>query len=187
MREIFSKLTSNSRPGSLGGGKDSKPGFGLIELLVVMLILTVLAGLIVIGVGNVFAKAGDSAYDETRHQIELSVLDYMTRTGNRPVTSDIVQIDGLNYGIIDICVLQGSYSGSDGPGILRQIPGSCVDAIDGNCDNASCMGNISSDAGGCDPHAHYIWVATLNGGVKSACVGPDCDSNNADGYQGIWP
>ncbi len=187
MREIFSKLLRASRHDSLVGGKASKRGFGLIELLVVMLILSVLAGLIVIGVGNVFAKAGDSAYDETRHQIELAVLDYMARTGNRPVTSDIVQIDGLNYGIIDICILQGSYSGSDGPGILRQIPGSCVDTINGNCDNASCMGNISSDAGGCDPRAHYIWAATLNGGVKSACIGPDCDATNADGYQGVWP
>ena len=187
MREIFSKLPRDSRPGSSGGGKDSKPGYGLIELLVVMLILSVLAGLIVVGVGNVFAKAGDSAYDETRHQVEMAVLDYMARTGNRPVTSDIVQIDGLNYGIIDICVLQMSYSGSDGPGILRQIPVSCADTINGNCDNASCMGNISSDAGGCDPRAHYIWAATLRGGVKSACVGPDCDANNEDGYQGIWP
>ena len=187
MREIFSKLSRDSRPGSSGGGRHSKQGFGLIELLVVMLILSVLAGLIVIGVGNVFAKAGDGAYDETRHQIEIAVLDYMARTGNRPVTSDIVQIDGLNYGIIDICILQMSYSGSDGPGILRQIPLSCVDAINDNCDNASCMGNISSDAGGCDPRAHYIWAATLNGGVKSTCIGPDCDASNADGYQGIWP
>jgi prepilin-type N-terminal cleavage/methylation domain-containing protein len=62
MREIFSKLLRASRPDSLVDGKASKRGFGLIELLIVMLILSVLAGLIVIGVGNVFAKAGDSAY-----------------------------------------------------------------------------------------------------------------------------
>ena len=187
MRELFSNLSRDSRSGRLGGKKDKHRGFGLIELLVVMMILSVIAGLIVVGVGNVFAKAGDGAYDETRHQIELAVLDYMARTGNRPVTSDIVQIDGLNYGIIDICVLQMSYNGSDGPGLLRQIPVSCVDTINDNCDNASCMGNSSSDTGGCDPRAHYIWAATLKGGVKSACIGPDCDAHNEDGYQGIWP
>jgi len=172
-------------------GKDDKRGFSLIDLLIVMLILAILAGIVIISVGGVFGTASERAYEEAKDQIQLAVGDYMTRNnGYPPITGDAILIDGINYRIIDICILQMSYNGPDGPGMPLEIPVSCVDTTDDNCDNASCMGNISSDAGSCDPRVHYIWAATPEGNVKSSCVGavPDeCDANNADGYQGIYP
>lgn len=158
-------------------------GFTIIELLVVVSILSVLASVIVINIGSKFGSAEKSAYETTRHEIELAVTDYIARShGELPVIDDTVQIDGENLNIINMCALLNSYEGGEGPGILRKIPASCVDTIVDNCAGEAC-GDITA----CDPNAHYIWAADDDGMVKSTCVGSGCDANDADGYQGVYP
>jgi len=111
----------------------------------------------------------------------------MTRSdGYLPITGGTIIIDGINYRIIDMCVLQMTYNGTSGAGMLLEIPVSCLDTTTDNCDSAVC-GNISAEAGSCNPDAHYVWAVTPEGDVKSACVGTDCDANNANGYRGIYP
>jgi prepilin-type N-terminal cleavage/methylation domain-containing protein len=165
-----------------------KRGFTLNELIIVMVILSILAGIIIISIGGVVSTAYDRAYEEGKDQIQVAVGDFMTRNnGYLPITGGVITIGGINYRIIDMCVLQKTYNGTSGSGMLLEIPVSCVNTTDDNCDNAACEVNIASYAGSCSPLAHYVWAVTPGGDVKSACVGTDCDASNTDGYQGVYP
>ena len=171
----------------LGG----KRGFTLIELLIVMVILAILAGIVIISIGGVFGTAQERAYEAATDQIQVAVGDYMSRElGELPVTGDTVEIGTGNYSIIDMCILQMSYSGNvSTPGLLLEIPVSCIDTGTDNCGATTCS-FISPDAGDCDIESHYVWAVTAEGDVKSACVGsvPDvCDANDTNGFQGIYP
>jgi len=166
---------------------NSKRGFSLIELVIVILLLTILAGIVTISIGGVVGTAYDRIYDSARDQIQVAVGDFMTRSnGYPPITGGTIIIDGINYRIIDMCILQVSYNGTSSSGMLLEIPVSCLDTTTDNCDSAACDNNLAETMT-CNPHAHYIWAVTPEGNVKSACVGTDCDANNAEGYQGVYP
>jgi hypothetical protein len=71
-----------------------------------------------------------------------------------------------NTSNLDVCVLIG------GEEMLREVPDG-VTSANGNCS-------------GTDDTAHYIWTFD-EGNVGSICVGADCITAGADGYQGVWP
>jgi len=176
----------------LGG----KRGFTLIELLIVMVILAILAGIVIISIGGVFGTAQERAYEGARDQMQVAVGDYMSRElGDRPITGNTTQINGIAYDVIDVCLLQMSYNGTAAGtdiarGLLLSIPVSCHQNGDDNCDGAACSFYDATEAGTCDTDAHYVWATTDDGDVRSSCMdvtAGDCDNFETDGFQGIYP
>ena len=148
----------------LGG----KKGLTLIELLIVLVILAILAGVIVLAVGGIFGRTGEQAYNLVRDELQLAVTGYMTNSSHGlPVLS-------TNNSVIDVCLLLGPDE------LLREVPDGVNPANNG--------GNVSdciTDAG-----AHYIWTLNDGGNVGSECItagGEDCGTGPTDGYRQVWP
>jgi prepilin-type N-terminal cleavage/methylation domain-containing protein len=158
--------------------RKAKSGFTLIELMIVMVILAILAGVVVMAVGGVFKNAGKSAYGTLRDQIQDVVIAYTAiHETELPPTVGTVNISG-DKDILDMCsiLLPG--------GMLRTAPDGCISINGSNNDNCdSAMINCS----GCFATSHYIWAIDTRGNLYSACAGGDCKANNADGYQDVWP
>jgi hypothetical protein len=132
-----------------------------------------------VNVGGRVDTANERAYAGDKDSIQISIGDYMVRNLQViPVTGETITIAGVECDIIDICRLVMSYTGPEGPGLLLKVPESCADTANDNCHDGSFS---------CYPNAHYIWAVTAVGDVKSCCVGSDCDANNADGFQGVYP
>ena len=138
----------------LGG----KKGLTLIELLIVLVILAILAGVIVLAVGGIFGRTGEQAYNLVRDELQLAVTSYMTNiSAGDPVMANVSNVD--------VCLLLGSEGG-----LLREVPDG-VTSANGNCT-------------GIDDAAHYIWTFD-EGNVRSLC--PGCPDGSGDGYRGEWP
>ena len=146
----------------LGG----KKGLTLIELLIVLVILAILAGVIVLAVGGIFGRTGEQAYNLVRDELQLAVTGYMTNSSHGlPVLS-------TNNSIIDVCLLLGPDE------LLREVPDGVRDANNGG----TCNGTADTN--------HYVWILDEGGNVASTCetndAGETCDAAT-DGYQGVWP
>ena len=141
----------------LGG----KKGLTLIELLIVLVILAILAGVIVLAVGGIFGRTGEQAYNLVRDEIQLAVTNYMTNiSAGDPVMANVSNVD--------VCLLLGSEDG-----LLREVPDG-VTSANGNCS-------------GTDDTASYIWTFD-EGNVGSICVGAECTAGCPDDdYCGVWP
>ncbi len=160
----------------LGG----KKGLTLIELLIVLVILAILAGVIVLAVGGIFSRTGEQAYNLVRDELQLATTGYMTDTDNVGLpcvngTSE-TSVNGTICDV-DVCALLGPDE------LLRDVPdGMRAD----NCDDGTGTANCS----GCDNDNHYQWVIVDGGNVESRCAtsddGSTCDAAG-DGYQGQWP
>ena len=150
----------------LGG----KKGLTLIELLIVLVILAILAGVIVLAVGGIFGRTGEQAYNLVRDELQLATTAYMT---NVSLPDPVV---GINRSIT-ACELLGSENG-----LLREVPDG-MRVVNGVYLNTStCEGVADTN--------HYDWRLDVNGNVFSFCVdvGSDvCDTPGGDGYQGQWP
>ena len=148
----------------LGG----KKGLTLIELLIVLVILAILAGVIVLAVGGIFGRTGEQAYNLVRDEIQLAVTAYATNTSHGdPVMTG-------NDTNIDICLLLVSEGG-----LLREVPDGVRTA------NGNCSGTVDT--------AHYVWTFN-NGNVGSVCQTNDggeacgvCDGTDGNGYCEVWP
>jgi len=152
-------------------------GFTLIELLIVMVILSILAGVVVMSVGNVFQSAGESTYGTLRDQIQDVVIAYTAiHKIELPPTVGTVNISG-DKSILDMCsiLLPG--------GMLRNAPDGCISINGSSNDNCDSAMNCS----GCIATSHYIWAIDKSGTVFSTCVGSECTANGVDGYQDVWP
>jgi len=116
-----------------------------------------------------------ASYNSDKSKIQTALNAYMaSHNGSIPLTNNSItlNIPSGTYYIIDICTLIGAGD------LLDEVPASCVDSSFDNCGAATCN---------CKQNAHYIWLAYGAGNVISTCTGGDCDSDFADGYQGIWP
>jgi len=161
-----------------------KRGFTLIELLIVLTIISILVGVVVLSVGNVFGTAKKRAYETVKHQVQTAVIAYSVRNlGDFPLTGNTTVIDGKTLGIIDACSLVIYY---DIAGLFREIPdGFAATQGDDCCDSQTY--NCS-----CDEEAHYIWAIDVNGNVYSSCVDTalnsgGCTNNSSNGFQDVWP
>jgi prepilin-type N-terminal cleavage/methylation domain-containing protein len=143
----------------LGG----KKGLTLIELLIVLVILAILAGVIVLAVGGIFGRTGEQAYNLVKDELQLGVTGYMTNA------SHDLPVMAANNTNIDVCLLIGSEE------LLREVPDGVRTA------NGNCTGTSNDN--------HYIWVVDDGGNVGSVCVdvGTDICDDAGDGYQGQWP
>ena len=150
----------------------SKRGLTLIELLIVLVILAILAGVIVMAVGGVFGQTEEQAYNAVRDELQLAAVAYMANASH-----DVDDLQNFGNDTLAACCLLGSVA----DGLLREIPdGMRAD----NCGNCSIT---ASGCTGCDqPPASYTWLIDDFGNVRSICVTADCDAGG-DGYQGTWP
>lgn len=158
--------------------------FTLIELLIVMTIIGILAGTVVLSVGNVIGTARARAYDSSKHQIQTATVSNAVKTeGIYPLTGNTTVIDGNTLAVIDVCALIITRNPT---GLLREIPNGCV----ANPPNDNC--NSTQYDCSCDETAHYIWAVDMNGQVHSSCINTaankgGCENTGQDGYQGVWP
>ena len=116
-----------------------------------------------------------AGYNSDKSKIQTALSAYRaSHNSSMPFTNNSVtlNIPSGTYNIIDICALIGAGD------LLDEVPASCVDSSFDNCGAATCS---------CKQNAHYIWLAYGAGNVISTCTGGDCETNFADGYQGIWP
>ena len=145
----------------LGG----KKGLTLIELLIVLVILAILAGVIVLAVGGIFGRTGEQAYNLVRDEVQLAVTAWSTNTSHSG------QPTMTNASNVDVCLLILP------PELLRDVPDG-VGTANGNCTTLV----VGTDL-------HYTWTVDANGNVGSVCtdVGTDTCIAAGDGYQGQWP
>ena len=146
----------------LGG----KKGLTLIELLIVLVILAILAGVIVLAVGGIFGRTGEQAYNLVRDELQLAVISYMTNT------SAGLPLIANSSTDIDVCLLLGS-AGQ----LLREVPDGMRDANNGG----TCNGTSDDN--------HYVWILDDGGNVASTCtpVGDGDCSAAGDGFRDVWP
>lgn len=151
----------------LGG----KKGLTLIELLIVLVILAILAGVIVLAVGGIFGRTGEQAYNLVRDELQLAVTGYMTNSTHGLPT---LETPG-NTSYIDVCLLLGPSE------LLRDVPDGVNDANNGN--GTSTQPCITS------ADAHYIWILDGGGNVASICtpVGDGDCTAAGDDFQDVWP
>jgi hypothetical protein len=130
------------------------------------------------GSSNGGGLSSNSAYTTAKDELQNSVIAYATEhSGAFPNLSGTYSVSGCSdCNIIDISAVLTSNGG-----IMREVPDGCYKASGG--DNDNCDGG----AVGCSADNHYIWLIDLYGNIYSKCMGSDCDSNNATGYQGVWP
>ena len=119
-----------------------------------------------------------SAYNTVKDTIQNAVIGYATNhNGNFPLIYGYYSVGQCtNCQIIDIKALLYAYGG-----MLTQVPDGIYAASGVNNDN--CDGG----ANGCSSSNHYVWLIDSYGNVYSKCMGSDCNSNDASGYQDIWP
>jgi prepilin-type N-terminal cleavage/methylation domain-containing protein len=165
-------------------GLANSKGFTLIELLIVLAILSILVGVVILSVGNVFGTARKTAYTTVQHQVQTAAVAYaIQHLGTYPLTGATTIIDGKTLGIVDVCAL---LLNNNPDGLLGEIPDGLISyQDDDNCDSS--VYNCS-----CDAKAHYIWAIDLDGNVYSSCVNTvsnkgGCKNTGSDGFQDIWP
>ena len=116
-----------------------------------------------------------SSYNSEKSKVLTAMNTYMaSHNGSIPVTNNSVQLNypSGTYHILDICALLGAGN------LLQTVPASCIDSSFDNCGAGTCS---------CKQNAHYVWLVDSLANVLSTCIGGDCQTNFADGYQGIWP
>ena len=145
----------------------SRKGFNLIELLIVVVVMAILAGVVVMAVGGVFGNTEEQAYNTCRDQLQAAVLSEVAI--NTSTSIDVLQMGANNS--LNICLLLGSVN----DGLLREVPDGCR-AI--NCNSGACSG--------CSDTNSYEWRIDDEGNVASVCLGAGCAAAG-DGYQDVWP
>jgi prepilin-type N-terminal cleavage/methylation domain-containing protein len=165
-------------------GPANRKGFTLIELLIVLLILSILAGVVMLSIGGSLAVARKTAYRSVREQVQNAAASYaVEHLGNYPLVGNTTVIDGKTLGIIDVCVLLVK----NGPGgLFAEVPKGFISLqTNDNCDSQvyDCS---------CNTKAHYIWAIDLDGNIYSSCVDTvlnegGCKNTSSDGFQDVWP
>lgn len=133
-------------------------------------VVIILGAIVAVYWFTMFDTFSDEGYNSTESKIASEVAEYRnTHDGELPISGTSVTLaePSGTYFIIDICAL------------MNYVPQGC----------ASIEGNDNCDAGDCQCAAdeHYIWLVDSYGTVFSKCIGDGCKSNEADGYQGVWP
>jgi prepilin-type N-terminal cleavage/methylation domain-containing protein len=146
----------------LGG----KKGLTLIELLIVLVILAILAGVIVLAVGGIFGRTGEQAYNLVRDELQLATTGYLTNSSHGS------PVYGANNSIA-ICSLLGPDE------LLREIPDGVVQANYYAINGSTC--------GTAPDGQSYDWRLDIHGNVLSVCVAADCGTVGGAGYQDVWP
>lgn len=159
--------------------KKSLGGFTLIEVLVVIVIIAILAGVIIMSVGGVFGDAKRSAYNTAREQIQIAFTAYGANASHSGQTAYVAGVSLNNADCENCYVIEIDKLLSKNYGMLRQAPDGL--ALNGSSDNC----NTSDTLGACKTDGHYTWIVNSKGDVYSYCVGA-CSDNNS-GYKDVWP
>jgi len=116
-----------------------------------------------------------SNYNTDKVSIQTALNSYRaSHNTSMPLTNSSIQMNypAGTYYIVNICALIGAGD------LLDAVPASSIDSTFDNCESGACA---------CKQNGHYVWLVDGFGNVLSTCIGGDCDTNFADGYQGIWP
>jgi prepilin-type N-terminal cleavage/methylation domain-containing protein len=162
--------------------RKSKSGFTLIELLIVIVILAIMAGVVVMTVGGVFANAKSAAYNAVKNDLQNAIIAYAAdHQGDLPINSSnasqLIEYN-TNCSSTNPCyVINMSALLATQRGVLRKIP-------DGTRPD-NCYGGAT----GCSDTNHYTWGMTTTGAIYSRCDANNasCPNGNASGYRGVWP
>ena len=120
-----------------------------------------------------------AAYNTAREEMLNAVVAYAVgHQGNFSTLPGILTVaECTDCSLVDMNALLVSNGG-----LLRAVPAGTYSTAGMNNDN--CDGGAS----GCLTNNHYVWIInTTTDSVYSKCMGNDCASNDASGYQGIWP
>ncbi len=106
-----------------GSTTDEWPGFTLVELLIVIVVLGVLAAVVVFSLGGVSASASVASCRADAHIVETAVRAYVTQNGVAPTTADLTgstnpYLDSfpsspsfsivLDHGVVEVAAPTGS-------------------------------------------------------------------------------
>jgi len=147
-----------------------------------MLVGLLLLGLVVNGVacgisGGSSGGSKGAAYNAVHDDLQNAVTGYATdHQGNFPYNVSGTQIFNTDCTASRPCyVINMSAILVANGGMLRQVP------------DGTRQDNCYGGATGCSDLNHYTWLVNTVGYVYSKCMGSDCNSNDASGYQGVWP
>jgi prepilin-type N-terminal cleavage/methylation domain-containing protein len=166
-----------------------KSGFTMIELLIVMVILAILAGVVVITVGGSFGSAQSNAYTLAKDAIKNAVIAYAAdNNGGFPINGSIHMPINTDCATDTTChIINMSALLHTNTGMLHKMPEG-IAALSGdeddNCDQGSGVT--------CSNEGHYIWGVDKYGNIFSYCTNEASAAkgiciSNASGYQGVWP
>ncbi len=114
-------------------------GFTLVELLIVIVILGILAGIVVFAVGNLTSNAKTNACATEKSTISTAAEAYKAQTGSYPTKA---AAGGGNHNAIDL--LDGVVAAPNPPGqLLKSVPANYQ--LDDNGNPTA----IANNAGGC--------------------------------------
>ena len=159
--------------------------------------------------GLACGKSGEELYNADRVLIRASANSHMSGVpesariplqnvedvfiGGKDVTGPEIQ-SGAQYYIIAACPLLIEAFPS---GILDEVPASCEAQ---NCADSPPLPNISmadiilgntgrntAENLSVSCTGHYRWIMTDGGDIASICIGEECQANDEDGYQGVYP
>ncbi len=110
-------------PRSSGSPIDECPGFTLVELLLVVVVLGVLAAVVIFSLGGVSASATAASCRADAHIVETAVRAYVTQNGAAPTTADLTASTNpylapfptspsftitLDHGVVEVAAPSGS-------------------------------------------------------------------------------
>jgi len=96
-------------------------GFTLVELLIVIVILGILAGIVVFAVGNLTSGAKTSACSAEKSTISTALEAYKAQTGSYPTQAAAVASGGAGHVALDL--LDGGVAAPAGVGtLLKSVP-----------------------------------------------------------------
>lgn len=114
-------------------------GFTLVELLIVIVILGILAGIVVFAVGNMSSNAKATGCSAEKTTISEALESYKSQTGTYPTA---VAAGGGSHTTMDLLTGHAATTPATGT-LLKTVP------ADYTIDNSGNITAIASNAGGC--------------------------------------
>jgi hypothetical protein len=155
-----------------------------LSLLTIVLVLMLASFGVSCSSGGSLSSSGGNqnaaAYNTVHEELQNAVTAYSTNLSHAGAYPELTGTYSIS-GCTDCHIANLNALLTSNGGMLRVVPDGTYSASGVSNDN--CDGG----ANGCSSYSHYVWLISTYGSVYSKCMGSDCDSNDASGYQGVWP